>query len=236
MLETPKASRGDFEYNTDLFEATTIERMGVSFLQLLDGMINDPLHKGWSDLPLLTEAERAQLLLDWNATRQTYPHEVCLHQLFEAQVVHTPDAIAIVCEEEQLTYRELNGRANRLANYLQRLGVGPEVTVGICLERSPNMTVSVLGILKAGGAFVPLDPAYPAERLSFMLQDCHIPLLLTQQSPSAAFGEQRVPCLFLDLDAQAIAGAPESNPPCQVQPQNVAYVIYTSGSTGSPRE
>ena len=150
-----------------------------AFPDLLEGIVADPEQR-LSDLPLLTAAERQQLLVEWNATQADYPRMPCIHQLFEAQVERTPDAVAVVFEDQQLTYRELNPRANQLAHHLRALGVGPEVLVGICMERSLEMVIGLLGILKAGGAYVPLDPAYPQERLAFMLEDAQAPVLLTQ--------------------------------------------------------
>ncbi|HCI78754.1 MAG TPA: hypothetical protein DHW02_03605, partial [Ktedonobacter sp.] len=135
----------------------------------------------YEELPVLTEVERHRLLVEWNDTATDYPKNQCIHQLFEAQGARTPEAIAVVFEEQHITYGELNTRANQLAHYLQRQGVGPEVLVGICVERSIEMVIALLGILKAGGAYVPLDPAYPSERLAFMLEDAQVPILITQQ-------------------------------------------------------
>src|SRR5438067_13287329 len=133
-----------------------------------------------AEVPLLTEAERRQLLVEWNDTQADYPADACIHDLFAAQAQQTPDAVAVICADKQLTYKELHERSNQLAHYLQGLGVGPETLVGVCIERSVEMVVGLLGILKAGGAYVPLDPAYPAERLAFMLQDARVAVLLTQ--------------------------------------------------------
>ena len=171
---------GFVEYNTDLFDSSTIERMIGHFETLLKGIVADP-EQPISTLPVLTEAERHQLLVEWNDTEADYPKDSCIHELFEAQVEKTPEAIAVQFEEKQLTYRELNSRANQLAHYLRRLGIGPEKLVGICIERSLEMVVGLLGILKAGGAYVPLDPAYPRERLAFMLEDAQVSVLLTQE-------------------------------------------------------
>jgi amino acid adenylation domain-containing protein len=178
------AERGDqlagfFEYSTDLFDHSTIERMAGHFQILLEGIISDS-DQPISNLPLLTEAEKHQLLVEWNDTAADYPKSTCIHELFEAQVERTPEAIAVQFEGKQLSYRELNSRANQLAHYLQGLGVGPEKLVGICVERSLEMVVGLLGILKAGGAYVPLDPGYPSERLEFMLRDAQVAVLLTQ--------------------------------------------------------
>jgi non-ribosomal peptide synthetase component F len=180
LTETERGLRGSLEYDTELFDSATIRRMLGHYQRLLEGMVVDA-DRSISALELLTEAEREQLLVEWNDTRADYPEGLCIHELFEAQVERTPDAIAVVFEGEELTYGELNRRANRLAHYLRRLGVGPEVLVGICVERSLEMVVGLLGILKAGGAYVPLDPEYPRERLEFMLEDAQIPVLLTQQ-------------------------------------------------------
>ena len=157
-------------YNTDLFDAGTIERWMGHFQTLLEGIVSDP-EQPISDLPLLTERERQKLLVEWNDTQTDYPRGQCIHQLIEAQVERTPDAVAVVFEDEQLTYRELDRRANQLAHHLRGLGVGPEVLVGICVERSLEIVVGLLGILKAGGAYVPLDPEYPKDRIAFMLED-----------------------------------------------------------------
>ncbi len=189
MIEGAEGLKGTFEYNTDLFDATTINRMVGHFETLLEGIIADSEQR-LSDLPLLTEAERHQLLA-WNETTTDYPKDLCICQLFEAQVERTPEAIAVVFEDQQLTYRELNARANRLAHYLKKRGVGPEVLVGICVERSLEMVVGLLGILKAGGAYVSLDPAYPKERLAFMVEDAQVPVLLTLHRLVAELPEHR---------------------------------------------
>ena len=150
---------------------------------LLEGIVADPEQR-ISELPLVSEAEKHQLLVDWNDTKTDYPKDQCIHEMFETQVEKTPDTIALVFEDQQLTYRELNNRASRLARYLKKLGVGPEVLVGICVERSIEMVVGLLGILKAGGAYVPLDPTYPKERLRFMLQDSGAPVLIASRRSS----------------------------------------------------
>ncbi|MCG8367379.1 MAG: amino acid adenylation domain-containing protein, partial [Pseudanabaenales cyanobacterium] len=187
------------------------------------------------DLSLLTQAEKHQLLREWNNTQVEYPQDQCIHQLFEAQVEKTPDAIAVVFETQQLTYRELNHRANRLAYCLRKLGVKPEVLVGICVERSIEMVVGLLGILKAGGAYVPIDPAYPQERLAFMLSDSQAPVLLTDSKVLTALPKHSAKVLCLDTDWREIAQASTSNLINSTTPQNLAYVIYTSGSTGLPK-
>ncbi|MBW4457215.1 MAG: amino acid adenylation domain-containing protein, partial [Nostoc indistinguendum CM1-VF10] len=188
-----------------------------------------------SKLPLLTTAQQHQLLVEWNDTQADYPKDKCIHQLFEVQVQRTPDAVAVVFEEQQLTYRELNQRANQLAHRLQCLGVGPEVLVGICVERSLEMVVGLLGILKAGGAYVPLDPAYAQERLAFMLSDSQVPVLLIQERLIAGLPEHDAHVVCLDTNWELISQESEENPISEVTFNNLAYVIYTSGSTGKPK-
>ncbi|MBW4546344.1 MAG: amino acid adenylation domain-containing protein [Symplocastrum torsivum CPER-KK1] len=234
MIETAQGLRASLEYNTDLFNAATITRMLGNFQTLLEGIVANPQQR-LSDLPLLTAAEQHQLLVEWNNTTKEYPQDKCIHQLFEAQVEQAPDAVAVVFEGEQLTYRELNARANQLAHYLQVLGVGPEVLVGICVERSLEMLVGLLGILKAGGAYVPLDPAYPLERLAFMLEDASVSVLLTQARLVESLPQHQVPLVCLDGDWEVIAQYSEENPFSGATPKNLAYVIYTSGSTGKPK-
>jgi amino acid adenylation domain-containing protein len=225
---------GVLEYNTDLFEEATINRMAGHFQQLLAGIVANP-DRPLSELPMLTEAERQQLLVEWNQTQVDYPKNYCIHELFEAQVERTPDAIAVVFEDQQLTYRELNAKANQLAHYLQTLGVGPEVLVGICVERSLEMAIGLLGILKAGGAYVPLDPAYPQERLTFMLEDARVPVLLTQQYLVAKLPPHNAQVICLDANINEIAQYSQKNPISGVNSNNLIYVIYTSGSTGKPK-
>ena len=223
-----------FEYNTDLFKATTITRMLGHFQTLLEGIVANP-NQRLSDLPLLTEVERNQLLSEWNQTRTDSWHNLCIHQLLERQVERTPDAVAVIFGNQQLTYRELNQRANQLAHYLQKLGVKPEVFVGICVERSIEMLVGLLGILKAGGAYVPLDSTYPKERLAFMLEDARVPVLLTQQRLLEIIPSHSGQVVCLDTNWQEIGKEISENSVSNVCADNLAYVIYTSGSTGKPK-
>ncbi|HEV7474838.1 MAG TPA: amino acid adenylation domain-containing protein [Pyrinomonadaceae bacterium] len=221
-------------YNTDLFDAATVKRMTRQLELLLTSIADNP-QQLLSELPRLTEAEQ-QMLAEWNQTEREYPEQDCIHELFEAQAARTPEAVAVVFNEEQLTYRELNDRANQLAHYLRGVGVGAEVLVGVLLERSVEMVVAVLGILKAGGAFVPLNPTYPEERLRFMLDDAGLSILLTQQSLLARLpAEQRATATSLDSDWARIAELSTENLHPPVTPNNLAYVIYTSGSTGQPK-
>ncbi|MEH2037877.1 amino acid adenylation domain-containing protein [Nostoc sp.] len=232
LTETEQGLTGVFEYNSDLFDAATISRIQGHFQILLEGIVANP-DRHLSDLPILTATEEQQLLVDWNQTSADYPSS-CIHELFEAQVEQTPNSIAVVFEDRQLTYQELNIRANQLAQYLQELGVVPEMLVGICVERSLDMVVGLLGILKAGGAYVPLDPAYPHERLAFMLEDAQVSVLLTQQKLVATLPKYQGKVVYLDTDWQKISQT-NCHPISQVTTKDLAYVIYTSGSTGKPK-
>jgi len=225
---------GVWEYNTDLFNSETIERMTGHFLTLLEGIIANPREQV-SQLPLLTKVEQQQLLIDGHNTEVDYPVDKCIHQLFEEQVERTPNAVAVVFEGQQLTYSELNYRANQLAHYLQSLGVKPDELVGICVERSLEMIVGLLGILKAGGAYVPLDPDYPQERLSFMLKDSQVKVLVTQAKLVESIPEHQAQLICLDTEWEKIAQNIPSNPESGVKPDNLTYIIYTSGSTGKPK-
>jgi len=234
MEDMGRGLKGAVEYNTDLFDGATIERMIGHFETLLGGIVVNPEQR-LSELPLLTEAERLQLLVEWNDTEADYPQDQCIHQLFEERAARTPDAVAVVFEKEQLSYAELNRRANQLARHFQKLGVGPEVLVGLCVERSLEMVVGLLGILKAGGAYVPLDPAYPKERLAFMLEDTQTPVLPTQERLRENLPQHGARVVCLDMDWEAIAKESDKNPDSTVTAGNLAYVIYTSGSTGRPK-
>ncbi|MBP1599408.1 MAG: Glutamate-1-semialdehyde aminotransferase, partial [Acidobacteria bacterium] len=234
LTEERGGLEGCFEYNTDLFDGTTIERMIGHFQTLLEAIAANP-DAPISELSLLTETERHQLLIEWNDTTTDYPREACVHHLFEAQVEQTPDAVAVVFQDQQLTYRELNTQANQLAHYLRKHGVGPEVLVGICMERSLDMIVGLLGILKAGGAYVPLDADYPEERLLFMIQDTGMRLLLTQHRLAPIFSAATVEMFCLDTDCNKIAAESDQNPLSGARTENLAYVMYTSGSTGTPK-
>ena len=233
----------EMEYCTDLFDAETIERMGMHFQTLLEGIVANPEER-LDSLPLLTAAERHQLLVKWNDTRADYPTNSCVHQLFEAQARQMRDKVAVVCEDRRYTYSELNERADRLARHLRTLGVGPDVLVGLFLERSLKMVVGVLGILKAGGAYLPIDPVYPAERLSFMLEDARPRVILTQQRLAADLPPHAASVICLDAPGwQTGAGLRDSHDYgnsneklCRApDPNSLAYVLYTSGSTGRPK-
>lgn len=234
ILTTADVMVGILRYNSDLFEPATIERMAGHFQTLLQSIIADP-QQSIAKLSLLTTDERRQLLVEWNDTARPYPQEQCLHQLVEAQVGRTPDATALLFEGEQLTYAELNQRANQLAHHLQSTGVAPDVLVAICMERSLAMVVALLGVLKAGGAYVPLDPTYPAERLAFLLADAQAPILLTQAHLCEELPATDAQVICLDRDWSVIQPHATENPVSAVRAQDLAYVIYTSGSTGQPK-
>ncbi|GAB1543928.1 hypothetical protein NUACC21_66040 [Scytonema sp. NUACC21] len=218
------------DYSTDLFEAATVERWLGYFQTLLAAIASNPEQSVWQ-LSLLTSVEQHQLLVSWNATDTYYPADLCIHQLFEEQVKKTPDAVAVEFETQSLTYRELNKRANQLAHFLQEMGIQPEVLVGIYVERSLDMMVGLLGILKAGGTYVPLDPTYPQERLTYILNDAGVSLLLTQQELVDSLPEHQAKVICLDMDFWQTLDSPLSS----VSARNLAYIIYTSGSTGRPK-
>lgn len=234
LTEKAEGIQGWLEYNTDLFDVETVTGMMHHFQTLLESIVADP-NQSLASLALLTPDERERSVSEWNQTSVAEESGLCLHQLFERQAERTPDAAAVIFEQEQLTYSELNARANRLAHYLRRIGVGPEVLVGLMMERSVEMVTSLLGILKAGGAYLPLDPAYPPERLSLILQDSGARIVLTQSSLQDKFSEQPVTLVCLDADEKAIAKETGADPSSIVAPQNLAYVIYTSGSSGIPK-
>jgi amino acid adenylation domain-containing protein len=221
-------------FDRSCFEDSAIARMLGHLQTLLEGMTANPERK-LSELPLLSAAERQQLLVQWNDTQADYPKNASIHELFAAQTKRTPDAVAAICENEQLTYRELNAKANQIAHYLQSLGVKSEVLVGICLERSLSMLVAILGILKVGAAYVPLDPAYPQERRSFMLADAKVPVLLTQKNLLETLPGHSAKVVCIDAEWQEISRQSDRNPAVKVEADRLAYVLYTSGSTGTPK-
>src|SRR4051794_15176025 len=211
------------------------ELMHTALERLIEALERAP-GRALRSLQVLPERERQCVLVEWNASRVEYARHECVHELFEAQAERTPEAVAVVYEASQLSYGELNRRANRVAHYLRQLGVGPDVPVGLCVERSLEMIVGLLGILKAGGAYVPLDPAYPAERLHFLLADARVAVLLSQRALRDRLPETDARRVELDgADAAAMAQQASHNPAVRLQPTNLAYVIYTSGSTGKPK-
>jgi amino acid adenylation domain-containing protein len=231
--EDERAS-GEIAFNSALFEKSSIERFARHLVHILGEALDNP-NRQIKQFEMLTEAERRLLLEEYNETARAYPQDRCFQELFEAQVEATPSAVALVCGEQQIGYRELNERANRLAHYLLSKGVGPEVRVGISVGRSVAMVVAVLGVLKAGGAYVPLDFNYPQDRLAFMLSDAGISVLLTERHLLHVLPAHTETILCLDDETEEFAHETASNPPRTASPMNTAYVIYTSGSTGRPK-
>lgn len=231
--DTQDALTGFLEYSTELFDAKTIERLLINYLTLLESIVRNP-EQSIARLQLLPAQEQRKLLLEWNNER-TYGVEHCLHELVAAQVERTPDAIALSSENQSVTYRELDHRANQLAHHLRTLGVGPDVLVSIFMERSVEMLVGLLAVLKAGGAYVPIDPAYPPERVAFILEDTAAPVLLTQQPLSSVLPPHSARVVYLDEQQKEIERAGGEPLTTTVSPDNLAYIIYTSGSTGKPK-
>jgi amino acid adenylation domain-containing protein/non-ribosomal peptide synthase protein (TIGR01720 family) len=228
VSETAQGLSCKLEYSTDLFAATTIKRLAGHLETLLQAVVLNP-QQHINELPLLTTTEQQQLA-QWNATQRQYPQQ-CLHELFAAQVTQTPEKIAVIWGEEQLTYQELNTKANQLACHLQSLGVQPEVPVGICVDRSLDMIIGLLAILKAGGAYVPLDPTYPQARLALIIEDSQMQVLLTQQKQLTKLPQLQIPIVSLDSPLNCQPSTVNSQP----STSNLAYIIYTSGTTGIPK-
>ena len=238
MQEIAAGMQCFLEYSLDLFDDTTAARFIEHFRTLLEGIVRDP-ERSVDDLPLLTEAERRRILVDWNATQADYPRTSCVHDLVTAQAIRTPDAIAVEFESETLTYRELDRGSDMLASHLRTLGVGPDVMVGVFLERSLEMVIGLLGILKAGGAYLPLDPSFPPDRVAYMVSDAQAPVILTQERLVPSLPAHDAKQVLLDSDWERIArgGATDSGERSgrRAGPDNLAYMIYTSGSTGKPK-
>jgi amino acid adenylation domain-containing protein/thioester reductase-like protein len=231
----------EFNYDSNLFNAESIKVIAEQFNELVASVVNNP-EQLISKINILSDRTLHQLLFEFNQTQADFPQNKCIHNIFTEQVKRTPNNIAVRCNKQQLTYAELNTRTNELANYLQNLGVGAEILVGICVERSLEMIVGILGILKAGGAYVPLDPHYPQERLTFMLENTQVSVLLTQQHLLEGLPKHDGQTICLDTDWEAMsttgyAYAQESQeePLPTATPENLAYIIYTSGSTGKPK-
>ncbi len=236
LTERPQGLTVRLDHNADLFDAATVQRWLGYFQTLLESAGKDA-DQAIAALPLIPEAELRQILFDWNATEMDFPRAACIHQLFEAQAAKTPEATALIFGESEISYRELNARGNRLANYLQKRGVGRENLVGVCLERSPEMITAILAILKSGGAYLPIDPEYPEARISFMLEDSGAKILITQAEALSKWSMDigQLTTICLDRAAETIAAESEGNLTGDVAADNLAYVIYTSGSTGRPK-
>jgi amino acid adenylation domain-containing protein len=233
LHDTEQGIKGQVEYNTDLFKEATIARLVEHFITLLSSIVANPEQR-LSQLTYLSETEQQTLLVEFNQTQHDLKVSKCIHQLFEEQVQREPDAVALIFDQQILTYQKLNEKANQLAHYLQKLGIKPEDKVGICVNRSIEMVVAILGTLKAGAAYVPLDPTYPVERLSFILQDAQVAVLITQSNlliETQGINHR----INLDQDWNKITHQSYNNPEYKVTENNLAYIIYTSGSTGKPK-
>lgn len=234
LWKADEVIRGFFEYSSDLFEKSTIDRFTEHFLTLLENIPKyhqNPI----SDIPVMTEQEKQRILYSWNDTYVEYPGDLCVHQLFEQQVLKTPDNVAVIFGDRRLTYEELNVRANQLSHYLIKMGAGPETFIGICVERSEDMLVAQLGILKAGSTYIPIDPAYPSERIFYMIQDARMPFIVTQKRLSDAISGHGAKIVCIDEECTSIEGESRDNPENKINGENLAYTIYTSGSTGKPK-
>ncbi|HZI46197.1 MAG TPA: amino acid adenylation domain-containing protein, partial [Pyrinomonadaceae bacterium] len=231
--ETEVGVDGSLLFNADLFERATVERLAGHLPILLESVITNPEQR-IAELPLLTPAERHQLLNEWNDSCQEHPSQ-CLHELFERQVERAPDATALVLAKEKLSYQELNCSANQLAHYLRAMGVGPESLVAVVMERSFEMIISILAVLKTGAAYLPVDPAYPKDRISFMLADAAVSAVITTEAQLETIGEQSARVVCLDTERKTISSYPFHNPMVAGNSENLAYLIYTSGSTGKPK-
>jgi amino acid adenylation domain-containing protein len=235
MIEGAETLGGTIVYDLELFDDSAIGRLLSRFENLLAGIVADPSRSVW-EAPILSEFERSQLLVEFNDTKAERPDDRCVHRLFEKKASESPDAISLAFGQgDHLSYFELNARANRLAHLLIDRGVGMESRVGVMMERSAEMVIALLGALKSGGAYLPLDPSYPAPRLSFMMKDADIHLLLTQRRLRDTLDGQVVEAISLDAEWETMAGMPERDTVCSVDADNLAYVIYTSGSTGQPK-
>jgi non-ribosomal peptide synthetase component F len=235
LADSAEGLAGDLEYDTDLFDKVTIQRMLGHFRTLLESIVADPL-KPIGALRMLPESEEQQLLVEWNNTRTDYPRKASITELFEEQALAAGDSVALIYEGTQLTYAELNTRANQLANYLKKSGVEIETPVGVCLNRSLELIIALVAVLKAGGVYVPLDPAYPEERLGLILEDTAAPVILTnsefEQKLFSGYGGQLI---TVDREGDQISGEESRNSSRLVSSENLAYIMYTSGSSGQPK-
>ncbi|MGH9945854.1 MAG: amino acid adenylation domain-containing protein, partial [Pyrinomonadaceae bacterium] len=234
MLETDQGIVIDCEYNTDLFDGSSIRRWLEHYRTLLEGAVSEP-EKAVSHLPLLGDADKNQQLVEWNSTARDYPRNRCVHELFEEQVKRTPDAVAVEFEGETLTYSELNSKANQLANYLLSTGVEHETLVGLCVDRSLDMMIGLLGIMKSGAAYVPVDPSFPKDRVNAIIEDSGVQTIVSQAHLAFDLRERVKKVICIDLEWDEVAANGSDKPEIEATPDSLAYVIYTSGSTGKPK-
>ena len=234
IFEQENGFTTSFEYNTDLFDLSTIERMMDHFGIVLENVAANP-EKKVADIPMMSEEELQEMLEKWNDTSADFPSDKCMHQLFENLAVRNPDAIALTFADQRISYSEFNRRANQMARYLNKIGIGKEDLIGICMERSIEMMIGIMGTLKAGGAFIPLDPAYPPDRLDYMITDSSISVLLTQQALAESVNPHQAKVVYIDSEWEKISQESGENLNLDIDPTNLAYLIYTSGSTGKPK-
>src|SRR6266540_1003360 len=234
LTETSQGLSGWIEYSTDLFDEWRIQRIAGHFRTLAETIVADP-ERRILEIDLLNGSERRQILVEWNRTEKEHPHQLRVHELIAEQAERTPERIALIGEGEQVSYRELNRRANQLGRYLQRLGVGPDVVTGLCLGRSAEMVVALMGVLKAGGAYLPLDPGYPLERLSYMLEDAGVGVVISTQELELRLPAYLGQSVLMDLEWERVGEESDGEPESGALGENLAYVIYTSGSTGRPK-
>ncbi|HET7469451.1 MAG TPA: amino acid adenylation domain-containing protein, partial [Gemmatimonadales bacterium] len=234
LSETPAGLAGGVEYNRDLFDAATAQRLAGHFRTLLAGAVNDPEAR-LSELPLLTDSERDEVLIEWNDSRREYPEGPFVHERFAEHARRHPETVAVKSGERSLSFGELEARSNRLAHHLRDLGVGPDVVVSVCVERTIERVVGIVAILKAGGAYASMDPDYPAERLAYLVENARAPVLLTESRLVEKLPATGARVVRLDRDLDGLTGDATRPPAVALDPENLAYIIYTSGSTGRPK-
>jgi non-ribosomal peptide synthetase component F len=230
MGEGREGIGGALEYSLDLYEGETIRRMARHYERVVGEMVRDA-ERGIREIELMSEQEKRQIINGWSRTKIEFERDRCIHHLFEAQAERSPESVAVVCEGEQISYRELNRRANQLGHYLKGLGVRPEMMVGVCLERSIELAVALMGVWKAGGVYVPMDPSYPEQRLRFMAEDADVGVMVTGGRESARLDRDQLRVLDLEEEWKQVANCSDENPSSEVSGESLAYVIYTSGST-----
>src|SRR5262249_16544785 len=234
LWESEGKLSGTLQYNVELFSHTTITQMVAHFRNLIENIVAYP-DMAVSLLPFLTQKEKDCLLYEWNDTSSSCSADSGIHQLFEERAVQSPDAVALIYDHQEIKYDELNRKANQLARHLRNIGIGPDKTVGVFIDRSPELVVSILGILKAGGAYVPLDTKYPKQRLAFMVEDAQISVIIAKSWLTHSLPEQGFHAVCIDLDKEMIERQGDTNLAAETAAENLAYMIYSSGSTGIPK-